>query len=174
MSTKLKVLYTLIFLSVLIMIAIIVGMLASYNNKDLSNITPPPLPSPVISMTTPTLPPQQSIESLVNRVNNKKPLDTSDDTIRKSLITKANQNGLVIHTNDYNINYSKDANVFQIELLTQDITPAITKAISWFRDLGMSNQGMCNLPLIIYRDPKAFNPNLKAGMEFYSLPFTCQ
>lgn len=173
MKKSTAILYITLFLFLLgIVLTIII-----FTVKSRGGSAALPTPPEQISETptaTPVLPPQTSLEDVVNQIHNKQPLGATDESVRQSLIAQAGAQGVISKTDTYLFDYSPDVSVFHIEILTSNVDAALNNAIAWLRSQGLSDQGICNLPVVAFRDPKRFDPSLTTGMEFYPLPVQCQ
>ena len=176
----------LIFLpiTILILIFIFVIYLLFFTKNKQQSVTPVQEPTPTIRITTTPIEPTNtlrypagSIGNIVNKVKNKQPLTEQDQQIKNQLIQisqKDSDNGSVYQTNDYIITYDSDFDDFEIELLSPQIQTAKTNAINWFKNQGLSDNGICNLPLVFF-----INGNTKLELQnqnitFNPLPDFCQ
>ena len=95
-----------------------------------------------------------SSEILVSPVKDNEPLSQADEQAKKSLLINSldgvNQSGIVYKSSQVQIEYVASANGFQAEILTSQIASAKTETETWFRSEGISQRGICDLPLLFY------------------------
>ncbi|HVA96114.1 MAG TPA: hypothetical protein VND99_00515 [Candidatus Acidoferrales bacterium] len=117
-----------------------------------------PKPTPEYSTSTNTSTPrvfynQTSITKILNSSNNP-PTLTNNDTLAKAKILtnlpQGQQTGLLYQTNDISINYIHDADEFYVVIFSNNINAAKAEAVVWLEANGMSQQAICNYPIIFY------------------------
>ena len=122
----------------------------SITPTPLITIQPTSLPISQPSQPKDTSAPQQR---LLEKVNNRQSLSTSDMTVKNKIISSlpsGETSGIVYQTPDVTIQYIQSLNIFQAEITTTNVSSAKEEATSWFLNQGMSKQGLCNLPLSFY------------------------
>jgi hypothetical protein len=134
-------------------------------------ITPQqPTPTPYISLPAslaPTVNPQMH---LLEIIQNRPPLSATDLSAKNNIIRMlpdGQYSGVVYRAADFTVDYVQNPDLFQVEVLITDTEKAKQEALDWFRNEGISQQGICNLPIDFYlnsdvknqiTNPDAFNP----------------
>lgn len=151
-----------------------------------SQITASPSPSPV-RVTTPTtnlpnLPENtptsayssQDLERDFQRMKNRE-LSVSDLEIRDRLISSlGNKTGYLLKTPDYLIEYVKAPDIFMIEILSEDAESVKEEALKWFIDQGLSSDGICSLPVMVYLNFEITEIFNQTNQTFNPVPEICQ
>lgn len=136
-------------------------------------------PTPRISTTpTPFAPakfsyPKDQVDKLLAIVKARPALSPSDLAIRNRLIASlGSQSGILYQSSRFDIEYVKAPNSFMVAVKTIDITQVKNDATSWFAELGLSKNGICNFPVIFY--PAIPQKALPPGpIPFNPLPEGC-
>lgn len=93
-------------------------------------------------------------ERLIISVENRREIPTEDAKIREELVAKAQGQTADIYASPaFKIRYVSDANLFQVEILTDDIDYARTEAFKWFSKQGLNTAWLCDLPTIFFKNP---------------------
>lgn len=133
--------------------------------------------TPTLNPNAQTNPPvaynQQGAKSILNKIEKKQYLSPTDSTIKNRLIAATNSEGVVYKTNDFRVDYVKAADEFQVEILTTDTANAKKLANEWLRSKGLSQQGICNLPILFYLNFDIANQLRGKGIEFNPTPDGC-
>lgn len=109
------------------------------------------------------------------RIINRQPVSSSDQTVRTNLINSvANQTGILEQSNDFIIEYVKAPDAFMIQILTDDTESAKTAAQNWFKQQGLSDSGICNLPIVFYLSRSVSASLVNRNMQFDPIPKGCQ
>lgn len=136
------------------------------------SITTFPLPSPQIPEIAYS--PDQ-LEQDYERIINKQPLSQSDSQIRTRLIASLNnQSGYLEETSEYRIEYVKAPNLFMVEILSNDAAQAKEASLNWFKEQGLSDSGICNLPVSIYLSSEVSQSFSSQNQKFDPIPEECQ
>jgi hypothetical protein len=96
---------------------------------------------------------QDAQEKLMLRKINRRKLSTDDAAIKArmlKLIPAGKLSGVIYAEQDFNVEYLQPLDLVKVEILTTDIPGAKSKANVWFRNQGMSQKGICELPLEFY------------------------
>ena len=186
MRSKRKESLIILVLSItLIAVMFLIAVFAlSPNRKTGSDL---PYPTPILAPTTiPTITPlfiktrvrfDPSTETrLLNKLKNRQPLSPEDISAKTKILSFLPSNeksGIVYQSTNLIIDYIEPVDEFQGEIKTKNVSQAKTEAVEWFKAQGMSQKGICDLPLNFY-------PNLDIGAYiiqqnavFYSLPDGC-
>lgn len=132
-----------------------------------------PLPTPSKAEVKPNAPPKLSypkdkVDRMLKLVEKRTPLHPSDQAIRNRLIASlGSASGTLYETSRFKIEYVKDPDSFMVEVRTIDIQDINKDATKWFRDQGISADGICRFPIVFYPNipldilpsvPLTFNP----------------
>ncbi|MBU2632841.1 hypothetical protein KKG52_03945 [Patescibacteria group bacterium] len=133
-----------------------------------SNLITPPEPTR-LPKATPNIQPMaiEELERESENLDNRTPTNDNETSTRNQL-KNSGKDGVLEKNEDWVIRYNSDQDLFQGEILTTDISSAREKVKSWFTIRGIAKDKVCELPLILYRDPKKFDTSLSIGLDFYS------
>lgn len=98
------------------------------------------------------------------------PLTSKEKLIKESLITRADSNGLIYQEDAFSLFYLKDYQAFQARLTAFPLEDAENEALLWLQSEGLSSNGVCKLPTILYVTKRALGEN----QEFNSIPTPCR
>lgn len=102
------------------------------------------------------------------------PTTQSDATIRDTLVASVGEDGGVLYQSPLvKISYVKVPNDFESEILGGDIDASKTDAISWLKTKGMTEDGICKLPLFFYLSTEARAELKKTGQKFNPISDFC-
>jgi len=146
-----------------------------------STIITPKTPSPTISENTAGgVPPltydKAASQKLLDYIDNRRALSSSDTFAKAnilSLLPSGQQSGIVYQSSNIIIEYISSADVFQTEILTTDIQAAKNEANAWFREHGVSQKGICTLPVEFYMNHDVANTMRQENLTFSPLPNGC-
>lgn len=141
---------------------------------------------PTDQLTNPTRIPQSSQEQGVTynkeasdellRIVRERPSSpvTSDSAVRENLISSlGNASGTLFVSEQITIEYVLTPNTFQIEIKTINVDAAKEEAISWFISQGISEQGICYLPVAFYLNFDVSQSLESTDYTFNPLPEFC-
>lgn len=128
--------------------------------------------SPTEMVTVPEDDPQKK---LLEYVQNKKPLSPSDKQAKASIfrLLEGLPSGIIHQTPNITITYVQSADMFQVEITNARIDAAKAEALLWFRNEGMSKEGICNLPVSFYLNHEIASDLEDAKNSFNPLPPGC-
>jgi hypothetical protein len=90
---------------------------------------------------------------LLEKTLNRKQLTTEDALAETKIVSKLPEtktSGVLYESQNITIDYTSGVNLFQVEILTNNIEQAKKEAVSWFLLQGMSLDGICNYPVQFY------------------------
>ncbi len=96
---------------------------------------------------------------LLDYIQNRRPLSDSDKQAKNTIIQRVDQSGIAFRSDTISIEYIKSADMFQVEILSTKTDVAKEEAVNWFRQNGMSKDGLCNLPISFYLNYEVANTN---------------
>ncbi len=109
------------------------------------------------------------------RIINKAGLSEQDKKVRQELINSVSDKSGLINTNQlYSIEYVKSPDSFMVEILSTDVEAAKKSAASWFKQKGISGQGICNLPVVFYLNDSVKSYLQQNNQTFNPLPEECK
>ena len=177
--------FVIIFGFILVVIVIAIGIILLTASKQPATPTVTITPtSSVPSITVPnayTYSPLKynavAARRLFTREVQPTPLSSSDaqakTRILQSLSTTGPNAGIIYTSNTIIIHYVPALDLFKVEVLTIDVPTAKADAETWFKQQGMSQQGICDLPLGFFPNWKVANFLKQSNYEFNELPDGC-
>ena len=119
-----------------------------------TNIQETSAPSPSVPVSTGESSSSPDPESRVlDYVQHRRQLSPSDLVAKKkiiSLLSSTDHSGDLYHSSNINIDYTASVDLFQVEILTTSVDSAEQEAVNYFTQEGMSQTGICNLPVSFY------------------------
>jgi hypothetical protein len=110
----------------------------------------------------------------VDKIKNPQPLTQSDYAARKRLVdTLGGKSGILQKTATYRVEYFKSPDEFMVAIRDINIGNAKKDAIAWFTAQGISANGLCNLPVTFYLEPKVARQIQSLRMTFNLMPDYC-
>ncbi len=107
----------------------------------------------------------------------KRPLLSPEDIAAKkkmvALIPAGEESGVIIESDTVRIEYIHTPDIFQVEILTTDIPQAKKNANALFRKFGMSQKGVCYLPVQFYLNYEVSRQLGEQKKSFSPLPLGC-
>lgn len=146
-----------------------------------TNTLPPPtivpttVPTLALHVTQIPIQIQDPQTRLLELIQNRQPLSADDLAAKnkmKLFLPKGHNSGIVYRATDFTIDYVQDPDLFQAEVLIPDVAKAKTEATYWFFSEGMSQQGVCNLPVEFYLN-SSVKAQLPDNYTFNPLPDGC-
>lgn len=132
-----------------------------------------PFPSEIAEATSSYAPEKLKLD--YERIIARQPLSPSDQTAKDSLLELLNnQSGILQKTDTYQIEYVKAPDSFMVELNSIDPEGTKLEVGSWFRQQGLSDQGICNLPVVFYLSQGAKDYLSRIGSSFNPIPEGCE
>lgn len=111
---------------------------------------------------------------VVKIVQNRKPLDPASQAARDNMIASlGDKSGTLFESNVIKIKYIHAPDVFMVEIRDTLILFAKREAIQWLGDHGVTQQGLCNLPVVFYLSSEVANIVKNKGVTFSPLPEGC-
>jgi hypothetical protein len=116
----------------------------------------------------------KSQHRLIQTLKSRPPLSPSDLAAKKKIAALEPAGSEIIYQSpDFTIYYVSSADFFQAEILTTDVTKAKQKAVNWFKSEGMSQQGICDLPIGFYLNYSISQQLQNSNVVFNPLPEGC-
>lgn len=180
--------YFVIFLGILLVIIVMMIVIISFQqgNQPPSTVqTITPSPKETQPLTQPTSIPFSKPPVTYNREASIKILAKEEQRIDLSpsdaqakehilqLLPSGQDYGTVYSSNTIIIDYTQSLDLFKVEILTVDVASAKTEAENWFKNQGMSQEGICNLPLSFYLNWDTANILKNTKFVFNPLPDGC-
>jgi len=116
---------------------------------------------------------QNPQQQLLNKVSQRSNLSSSDATIKSKILSDVPISEIVFQTPDVTVEYIQSFDLFQGEINTPNVNAAKIEVITWFLNQGMSQQGICNLPLSFYLNFTVKSQLPDDGNNFNPLPLGC-
>ncbi len=164
-----------------ILLAIAVFMLSIILNSppptSVVDIPNAPTPSPITTKTNPPIDysPSQT-NKLIEKLTNRTQLSSNDLTAKEKiilLIPQGQVSGIVYRSSTIQIEYINAADEIQVEILTIDIAQAKNDAGVWLKSQGLTQEGICNLPVVFYLNRGVANTLMDSNIIFNPLAEGC-
>jgi uncharacterized alpha/beta hydrolase family protein len=174
-----------ILIVTLVIIIPLIIILATRSQKPVENKLPkkPPVkltinvteePVKDVNVTTLTVPPitydDTSSKKMIDNIEHRQVLSSSDKQTKELL--SSNQNPIKL-TDKYSIEYITAADEFLVEILDTNINQAKTDAAIWFRSQGISQEGICKLPVVFFMNYGVANQIRGLNIKFNPLAPGC-
>lgn len=105
-------------------------------------------------------------------------LSASDKKAKQKIISplakNKNKSGYVKTYKDYKIEYVSNADEFFVEILSPNVQMAKYWATMWFKLNGISDDGLCKLPVVFYLNWNIAQQIKNLDIEFNPLPDNCK
>ncbi len=110
-----------------------------------------------------------------DRITQKGELSIGDQKVRANLLQSVNRsNGVIETTNQFQIEYVPTPNLFMVELRGNNAPQSKLAAEQYFKSQGLSNYGICSLPVVFYLNQQLQNGLIASGQTFNPVPEGCQ
>jgi hypothetical protein len=144
------------FAVVLLLIVFGIAAAATLQNNAINNApTPtPPFIQPTRAMPNPVplVPYDEEAEvRLIEKIRNRPKLSSTDAKSRETLLIttlKGYNSGVAFETTNVRVEYIKSLDLFMAEIKTINISQAKAEANIWLRSKNLSQQGICDLPIM--------------------------
>lgn len=113
---------------------------------------------------------------LADIIINRPPLSLQDQEAKTNLLqttVKGFNSGIVYETPNVRVEYVQSVDMFLAEILTDEVQTAKNETNIWFRERGLTQKGICNLPVMFYFDRSKIESLQNKDMEFNPLPNSC-
>lgn len=92
-------------------------------------------------------------QKLLQKVEQRVPLSNDDAAARGRILSTlpaGEQSGILYQSQNIIIDYTQGPDIFQVEILTENIDTNKKEAVNWFLSQGMSQNAICNYPVHFY------------------------
>lgn len=172
----------LVFGLILMIIVVLIGLFAiSASRPEPANIAPSPIYKPEPN-TSPTGPDplvrfnKEAQQRLLEKVN-KRPVLSNEDKVAKekilAMLPAGSKSGVLYETTNTRVEYVGSADLFMVEIKTIDIALAKSEANVWFRSQGVSQNGICNYPVMFYLNAPALQNAQDLNIQFSPVGSGC-
>lgn len=111
------------------------------------------------------------IETAKNRPT---PSIPSDREVRATLVASVNgASGIVYQSPLVKISYVKTPDDFESEIFGDNIAASKEDAVTWLKSKGLTEEGICKLPIFFYLSPQTRSEIKKTGETFNPIPDFC-
>lgn len=171
--------YFVILLAGILLIIVFVIVYVAFTQSTTSRTkisSPVPSPTETQSNNLPVLYDYSAEDRLAKTIQTRpslSPEDTQAKTAMLNTILKGFNSGVLYETDDIRIEYVQSANLFMGEIKTTNIVKAKAEAGTFFLNNGLSQQGICKLPLMFYLDPLVSQSLQGQNVIFSPLPNGC-
>lgn len=140
----------------LVLVFMIIFILFTSPSSSSKQQSAPITPTPSEQSGQPMVSEQRSQEKLLDRVKDRKQLSKKDLAVKNyilSHLTSVAEGGIVYQSPEVTLSYDSSLEIFQAVILTTSIDQAKREVNLWFQKQGMSQEGICNLPVAFFLDP---------------------
>ncbi len=147
--------FGVILLGIIFVLAFLALSTSPSTQQQKPTISPPLFLSPTLKANEyspiyyPPLPEKKLMDTLEHR-----PQLSDEDILAKrkilSLLPKGERSGILYQSTNVIIDYTQPLDIFQVEILITNIDQAKTEGSTWFTTQGMSQKGLCDLPVQFY------------------------
>lgn len=110
-----------------------------------------------------------------NRLASPAPLSEQDANIKTGLKNQLNnQSGVLFEDANSKIEYVKAPDIFMVEILSENPNFGKQTTMDWFKQQGLSTQGICNLPVMFYLSSQTRISLIESDQKFNPVPEGCQ
>lgn len=135
---------------------------------------PTPLPFPTRTPISPAVEyDNQKSDQLVDSAKNRQQLSTVGQQTKQRLITQAGGSATVYTSPTLSIGYIEAPDLFQAEILSENIEVAKQEGINWMTSQGFSADDLCKLPFSFYLSPQVRSALEGENIIFNPLPEGC-
>jgi hypothetical protein len=175
--------YFIILLAGMLLIIVFAIVYIIFTQSTPSTKTTPPPTSPTIIEPTITVSDNNPVfydyaaeDRLAKKIQNRptlSPTDTQSKTTMLNTILHGFNSGVLYETDNVRIEYVQSADLFMGEIKTVNIVKAKSEASTFFLNKGLSQQGVCDLPLMFFLDPEISQQLQGQDVIFSPLPNGC-
>ncbi len=117
-------------------------------------------------------------QSFWEKVDKLPPLSSADVKAKNNLLLATlkttDSGGVVYESANVSVDYVHALDIFQAKILTRNLSQAKNETVAWLRGYGLSNQGICNLPIMFSIDIFVAQSLKGEDITFNPLPDGCQ
>lgn len=116
-----------------------------------------------------------SVEKNYERIIGRKPLSVNEQSIKSKLLQlSGGESGIIYQSETFTVEYLKSADYFMVRLNTPQITQTKKGVTAWFLEQGFSQEGVCNLPVVLYLTSDVRDYLLQNNLTFDPVPEGCE
>lgn len=138
-------------------------------------------PTPAQTQTQKTITPrpfynQKAQARLLEKLNNRRTLSQQDTTAKEKMVSvfpSGKPSGILYSSNNIRIEYVSAADQVQVEIVTTDVFQAKKDAVVWLKLQGISQQAICDLPVMFYLNYSVANQLRNQNIIFNPLAEGC-
>jgi hypothetical protein len=180
---------SIIFAVILILLILIIAFIATLQRQANEQQTPLATPTQIVVQTTPREPnvtpigqeplvsySQEDQDKLMDKIIHRQTLSTNDSFAKANILSvlpDGQRSGILYQSGNITIDYTDSADMFQVEITTPDVNIAKAEANVWFRARGMTQKGICDLPLMFYINYETMIKLRNSGTRFSPLANSC-
>jgi hypothetical protein len=108
------------------------------------------------------------------RISSRQPLSSEDQAIKTRLLTPLNsRSGIITTTPQFQLEYVQSPDLFMVEVRSTNPITGKNAAENYLKNQGLSNSGICNLPVVFYLSQQVQNDLISKGQTFNPIPTGC-
>lgn len=163
-----------------ILLFIVMTIILVLGSRDDREVAPSPSPVQPTVVPARTNPPvvyaPTSTQKMLDALSQPQPISEENLAAKQKIISLLPQgavSGVVYSSSTIRIDYTKAADQIQVEILTVDIGKAKNDAVIWLKSQGMSQEGICALPIVFYLNRGVANELQDIDIAFSPLAEGC-
>jgi hypothetical protein len=176
-----RMLVLITFLVVVLFGIFILRILTKTEDKPLNqlpsvspSLTPIASSSAQIISSQPLPYPPGALNKDYKRIITRSELSSTDLQVKEKLLKSlAGKSGIITTEAGFQIEYVKSADSFMVEVTQKDPELGKKEAEKYFLDVGLSQEGICTLPVVFYLSSSLQKELLDSGKMFNPVPTGC-
>jgi hypothetical protein len=145
-------------------------------NTTVQTTYPTLIPQSIFQPATPLRWNPQASRTFLHKEEQRIPLSSSDAQAKAhilQLLPSGQNYGTVYSSQDIDIEYIQALDVFEVGVSTVNVAVAKQEAENWFKQEGLSQEGICNLPVGFYPSADTATILIQNNFVFNELPDGC-
>jgi len=170
--------FVILLAGILVIIVFAIVYITFMQSTPTTKTTPLPTIKPTVSVSDhlPVFYDNAAASRLAQKIQNRPTLQPADNQSKNAIlntILHGFNSGVLYETADVRLEYVQSANLFMGEIKTTNVVKAKADATTWFLNKGLSQEGICNLPLMFYLDTGVSQALQGQDVVFSPLPNGC-
>ena len=148
------IVFAFILIGIVAMIILIVSTFTPEPQEG-NAIQQPTIAAQSLKALPPLIYDEHAEKRLAEKIKNPEPLSLPDTQAKNTMLASVlkNESGILFESPRVRLEYVKTANAFQAQILSTDILTAKAEAANWLKQQGLSDEALCQLPIMFYVDP---------------------
>jgi hypothetical protein len=112
----------------------------------------------------------QQTKKMIDLIDHRQPLSAADQQVKNKIITQPNPLKV---SKDFSAEYLSAPDEFMVEIRSMNLNKAKEEATAWFKSQGLSDAGICHLPVVFYINYDIAQSLRGMKIQFDPLPPGC-